>query len=142
MDLASKTEIVEELKKIKEAYREDTEVGQNIREGIDKCIHHIVDAGHNQLFSLRHLGESDLIELLKDVNINLDKLTAEPEISVFKIQGFYPRYTTCHEKAKDILKEEFVLMLDNIDDDYADFKLDIQMESIKQSNLKDYKIES
>jgi len=32
-------------------------------------------------------------------------------------------------------------MIDNITVDYADGKMDIQTKEIKQSNLKDYKIE-
>lgn len=143
MDLASKKVIIENLIKIRDYYREDTDVGKNLREGVQKCIHHIEDAYPMQLFSLSHLGESDFNNLQQRVKVELDKLTEEPKIEVFQIKGFYDyRYTKSHEKAKEILKEEFELMLDHVDEDYADSKMDIQMKSIKQSNLKDYKIES
>jgi hypothetical protein len=142
MDLASKKVIVENLKEIRDHYREDTDVGSHIREGIEKCMHHIKDAYPKQLFSLNHLGESDLRDLLQDTQTKLDKLTEEPKFEMFMVRGFYDyRYTKCPEKAKEILKEEFELMLEHIEKDYADAKMDIQMKTIKQSNLKDYKIE-
>jgi len=142
MDLASKAVLLQSLEKIRDKYRSDTEIGQRIREGVEKCIHHIQDSYQSQLFSLEHLGESDLNYLLHEANKKLNELTKEPEIKVFKINGYYnDRYTKSHDKAKEILKEEFDLMLENIQEDYADSKIDLQMKTIKQSNLKDYKIE-
>jgi hypothetical protein len=143
MDLASKTKLIKSLKEIKDCYNKDTDVGQNIREGFDICITYIEDAFSGDIFSLEYLGESNLIELLKNIKIKLDKLNEEPEIQVFKIEGFLnDRYTECYEKAKEILKEEFKEMIDNIDEDWAESKLEINMKSIKNSNLKDYKIEA
>jgi hypothetical protein len=142
MDLASKKVIIEKLKEIRDHYREDTDVGSYIREGVEKCMNYIEGAYPKQLFSLTHLGESDLNELLKRAQAKLDELTEEPKIEMFMIRGFYDyRYTKCHEKSKEILKEEFDLMLEHIQEDYADSKMDIQMKTIKQSNLKDYNVE-
>tara|TARA_R110000851_G_scaffold199048_1_gene350139 strand:- start:455 stop:892 length:438 start_codon:yes stop_codon:yes gene_type:complete len=142
MDLASKMLIVESLVKIREQYRNDTDTGKSIREGVSECINHIVSAYPNQLFSLKLLGESDLNNLLEKAKSELDKLTEEPKVKVFKIGGQYiSRYTKCHEKAKLILKEEFNDSLENVEGDYADFKIHIETIDIKQSNLKDYKIE-
>jgi hypothetical protein len=94
------------------------------------------------LFTLKNMGESDLSDLLQLAKSKLDTLTDEPKIKVFFIKGFYQnRYTESHEAAKEILKEEFNLMLEQVEEDYADSKMDIQMKNIKQSNLKDYKIE-
>jgi hypothetical protein len=142
MDLISKSMVIKLLNERREHYRSDTDVGKNIREGVEKCIHDIEDAYTSHIFSLKHMGQSDLTALSDQIKEKLEELNAEPEIKVFCIKGFYElRYTRCHEKAKDILKEEFDLMLEQVDVDYADSKIDIQTMDIKQSNLKDYKIE-
>lgn len=142
MALISKRMVIDLLIKRRDGYRKDTEVGQNLREGIDRAIHDIEDAYERTLFSLKDMGESDLTNLMSKLQEKLDKLKAEKVITVFCIQGFYDkRYTRCSKKAEAILKEEFLLMLGQIEEDYADSKMDIQMLDIKESNLKDYKIE-
>jgi hypothetical protein len=114
-----------------------------LREGVEKAIHDVEEGTYPRaLFTLKHMGESDLSDLSSKIKVKLDELTAEPEIPLFRIKGFYDfRYTKDHEKAKEILAEEFLLMLDHIEEDYADSEMDITMVDIKQSNLKDFKIE-
>jgi hypothetical protein len=142
MDLVSKINVIELLKKRRDYYRDDTDTGKLLREGIEKAIHDVEEAYPRALFTLKHMGESDLSDLSSKIKVELDELTAEPEIPLFRIKGFYDlRYTKVHEKAKEILAEEFLLMLDHIEEDYADSKMDITMVDIKQSNLKDFKIE-
>jgi hypothetical protein len=142
MDLISKTKVIELLNKRRDYYRADTDVGKNLREGIEKAIHDVEDAYPRELYTLENLGESDLSDLKQEIEGKLNKLVEEPEIELFLIKGFYDnRYTKCHIKAKEILREEFELMIENIEEDYADSKMDIQMKNIKESNLKDYKIE-
>lgn len=142
MDLISKISVLELLQKRRDYYRDDTDVGINIRKGLEKAIHDVEDAYPKELYTLRNLGESDLTFIKEEVQKKLAELIEEPEIEVFHIKGFYDdRYTKCHIKAKEILKEEFDLIIENIVEDYADSKMDIQMKNIKESNLKDYKIE-
>jgi hypothetical protein len=142
-DLISKTKVIDLLIKRRDHYRHDTDVGLNLRKGIDEAIADIDNQFERGLFTLAHMGESDLTDILREAQDKLNTLIAEPEIKVFCINGRYNyRYTLCHAQAKIILKEEFALILDDIDVDYADSKMDIQMKTIKQSNLKDYTIES
>ncbi len=142
MELVSKTRVLDALESRRVYYNDTTEIGRAMRESIAKAIHDIEDAFPRDLFTLEYLGESDLSDLITEATKKRDTLTEEPVIKVFMIKGVYEhRYTQCHEKAKEILKEELIVMIDNITVDYADAKMDIQTKEIKASNLKDYKIE-
>ena len=142
MDLLSKNELLKSFLDIREHYRSDTEVGENIRQGINDCIDKIENSSSTEFISLKHLGHSDLSHLQRQVQNKIEELTGEPEVDIFVISGLYDfRYTKCHEKAKRILQESLNELLTEIEEDFADFKIDIKIKSIKESDLKNYKIE-
>ncbi len=140
MDLISETEAIKLLEEIKKGYNTSTEGGRLLRRGIQESIDEIKNK--YGLYTLEHLGQADLKEIISDANSEIEKLSAEPETEVFAIDGRYSRrYTLCHEKAKLILQEEFNHIIDDVETDYADGSIGIDMKTIKQSDLKDYKIE-
>jgi hypothetical protein len=139
MDLISKTILINELNKKKQDYREDTELGLAFRGGLQDAISTISDT---YTFTTLYLGESELNKIIEDSTKRLKLLAAEPIENIFSITGYHSmRYTRCHEKAKQIMSEEFRLVLGDIESDYADTKIGIEMIKVRESNLGNYIIE-